>query len=572
MSRLAMLALGLVAAAAAWPSTASAQPATTHYLDSAAHPGLRVLYPDAVSQTDAQLVLDQADSSWDAQVTGMGYPPPATVDETDAVIPGLYIYLDPGSDMNYVEPVADNPSTPRTDCALYAVMASVSGSSMPTTVWHVFNHTMTMSADCGEVITAGEHTAVAVTALSFPADPYFKQYFLPSFQKHPFHGLHCYYMQSGLEYFHFGGGLFDLFLEKRYGSYDGKLLATIWQDAEQDGTVTIAGYSVNMSVPNSPNIVDATSAALAPQNVTFAEAFGEFAQWRYFVGTRDDGNHFTDGDKWTGAEVAIDASLTLGDLPVTHAAPADAPNAFGTVYIELDLGGLAADRGVHYGFKGDASVSWRTDVLLVRSDNTADVEAVPLDATGTGEIVLSGIQAYAKAVLVVSNLGPTDYDPDVPGCSVGKPFYYDLSEQTTALPPTITGVSPSELPVGATTYVWASGSDFASGISAAFSGDGIEVASLDFVDPTELGMSLAVGADAALGPRDLTVTNPDAQTGTLPGAVVVVAAGNGNGDNGVEPSGGCACSTVRTAASSPWRTAALLGLGLTALLRRRRSR
>ena len=571
MSRLAMLALGLVAVAA-WPSTASAQPATTHYLDSAAHPGLRVLYPDAVSQANAQGVLDIADSAWDAQVTVMGYPPPATVDETDTLIPGLYVYLDPGAQANYVEPVGDNPGTARTDCSIYAVVATIDPGEAPTVMWHVFNHAMTMSADCGEVFTAGEHTAVAVTALKYPGDQLFKQYFLPSFQKHPFHGLHCYYMQSGLEYFHFGGGLFDLFLEDRYGDYDGKLLATVWQDAEQDGTVTIAGYNVNMSVPNTPNIVDATTAALAPKGKTFADAFGEFAQWRYFVGTRDDGSHFRDGSKWTGAEVAIDTNLTVANLPVTHASPADPPNALGTVYIELDLSGVGATEGVRYGLKGDPSVSWRSDVLLVRSDNTADVEAVPLDANGSGEIVLSGTQAYAKAVLVVSNLGPANYDPDQPGCTASKPFFYDLSVETTALPPTVTGVSPSELPVGESTYVWATGTDFATGISGAFSGDGIQVAGLDFVDATEIGMSLVVGADAALGPRDLTVTNPDAQTGTLPGAVVVVAPGAAAGGNGVEPSGGCACATGRAPAGGSSRTAALLGLGLAALLRRRRSR
>jgi len=522
MSRLAMLALGLVVTTA-WTSAARAQPATTAYVDSVAHPGLRVLYPDSVSQPDAQAVLDVADAAWDAQITAMGYPAPATVDDTDTVIPGLYIYLDPGAQSNYVQPIGDNPATPRSDCTLYAVVATLNGASMPTTMWHVFNHTMTLSADCGEAFTAGEHTAVAVTALKDPADQLFKQFFLTTFQKNPFHGLHCYYSTQALAYYHFGGGLFDVFLEDRYGTYDGKLLAKIWTGAEQNGTITVAGYDVTMNVPNHPNIVEATSTALAP--VTFADAFGEFAQWRYFVGTRDDGHHFRDGSKWTGAEVALDTSLTMDKLPVLHGSPANAPNAFGTVYIELALGDLDATQGIRYAFKGDPSVSWRTDVLLVRSDGTADVSPVPLDQTGVGEILLSGTQSYAKAVLVVSNLGAADYNPDAPGCSVGKPFFYDLSIDTTAPPPTVTGVSPAELAVGQSTYVWISGTDFQSGLSAAFSGDGIQVGSLDFVDPTELGLSLSVDPAAALGLRDLTVTNPDTQAGTLPGAVSIVGSG-----------------------------------------------
>jgi MYXO-CTERM domain-containing protein len=560
MSRPALLAIGMAAATAAWASSSAGQPAYAGYVDSVSHPGLRVHYPADMTEAAAQAVLDAADSAWDAQVTGMGYPSPATVDESDAVIPGLYVYIESGGYGSYVEPMGDNPSTPRTDCTLRAILASDSTGpgALQTTMPHVFNQTMTMSADCGEPFTASEHTSVAVTLLLYPNDPTLKQYLLPTFQDNPQHGLYCYIGSHQL--FHYGGGLFDVFLEDRYGDYDGKLLATVWTAAEQDGTVTVSGGWPALSVPNHPNIVEATSTVLAP--TTFADAFGEFAQWRYFVGNRDDGQHFRDGSKWTGSEVAIDTTLALASLPVVHGSPVEAPNALGTVYVELALAGLEPDRGVRFGFKGDPGAAWRVDALLLRSDATADVQPVTLDDTQSGEVTLSELGAYATATFVVSNLGAPDFDPDEPICNTGLPFFYDLSVADLALAPTIAAVSPYKLNAGTTSYVWVSGTSFADGLTAALSGDGIEVLGVDWVDPTLFGLDLAIGADATSGPRDLTVTNPDTLTGTLPGAMTVVT--------GMDPSGGCACTAGRAPSRHGWRSLAWLGLGAALLLRRRR--
>jgi MYXO-CTERM domain-containing protein len=321
-----------------------------------------------------------------------------------------------------------------------------------------------------------------------------------------------------------------------------------------------------MSVPNHPNIVEATSTVLSP--VTFTEAFGEFAQWRYFVGTRDDGHHFRDGAKWGGAEVKVDASLTLTDLPVTHVSPAKSPVDFGTVYTELSLTGLEPERNVRFGVKGDPSVSWRADVLLIGADGTATVQPITFDDTQSGEAILPGLEAYVTAVLVVSNLGTPDFDPDDPSCTTGLPFFYDISVEDLAVPPTITGVSPSELMAGQPSYVWVSGTGFVDGLVPTLSGDGIGMEGVDFVDPSEFGMNLTVSADAAPGLRDLTVTNPDTLSATLPGALTVK---NAAAASNVEPSGGCGCITGRAPTPGGSGTVVLLGLGLGAALRRRRT-
>ena len=175
--------------------------------------------------------------------------------------------------------------------------------------------------------------------------------------------------------------------------------------------------------------------------------------------------------------------------------------------------------------------------------------------------MLSELEAYATIAFVVSNLGPPDFDPDDPSCNTGLPFFYDLSIEDLALAPTISAVSPSELPAGTTPYVWVSGMSFAEGLTPMLSGDGIEVRGVDFVDATSFGFELAVDANATLGARDLIVTNPDAATGTLPGAFTIA-----------EDSSGCDCSTARSSRGLG-RTAwsfACLALGA-ALLRRKRA-
>jgi len=161
-------------------------------------------------------------------------------------------------------------------------------------------------------------------------------------------------------------------------------------------------------------------------------------------------------------------------------------------------------------------------------------------------------------VLVVSNLGTPDYDPGDPSCGAGMPFFYDISVEDLAVAPTITGVSPSKLAPGEPSYTWVSGTDFADGLVPTLSGAGVGVESIDFVDSTEFGMSLTVSPDAAPGPRDLTVTNPDSLSATLPGALTVVGPS-------MEPAGGCSCTSARTPARSGWRAVFLLGLGVAAL-------
>jgi len=103
------------------------------------------------------------------------------------------------------------------------------------------------------------------------------------------------------------------------------------------------------------------------------------------------------------------------------------------------------------------------------------------------------------------------------GGQTGKsetPIFDIINGQT--IPPIIVTISPDKAYQGATLYnVEIFGSDFVDGATVSFSGDGISVNSVNFVNSGKLGCNLSIASDAPLGARDLTVTNPDGMSSTL---------------------------------------------------------
>ena len=91
--------------------------------------------------------------------------------------------------------------------------------------------------------------------------------------------------------------------------------------------------------------------------------------------------------------------------------------------------------------------------------------------------------------------------------------------------PTITSLSPSQLPQGTTNQdVTIAGNNFQNGASVSFSGTGITVNSTTFVSATEITANISIEATAASGNRNVTVTNPDYGVGTKTGGFTVITA------------------------------------------------
>ena len=88
--------------------------------------------------------------------------------------------------------------------------------------------------------------------------------------------------------------------------------------------------------------------------------------------------------------------------------------------------------------------------------------------------------------------------------------------------PTVTSVSPASRPQGALNQVIViTGTGFASGAIASFSGAGITVNSTTFTSATQITVNISIAAGATLGACDVTVTNANGGAGTRTAAFTV---------------------------------------------------
>src|SRR2546425_9272742 len=156
---------------------------------------------------------------------------------------------------------------------------------------------------------------------------------------------------------------------------------------------------------------------------------------------------------------------------------------------------------------------------LFRSASTS-VDGALLNA-GTGTVSF-GVADGGAFFVFASDLNPTVF-----GSGAGFTLIANFADGTSAsasasvpLMPTIGSVSPSSGVQGASLTVTVTGANFQAEASAGF-GAGITVSSTTVVSSAQLSVALVIGAPAAIGARDVTVSNPDGQTVVLTGGFTV---------------------------------------------------
>jgi hypothetical protein len=90
--------------------------------------------------------------------------------------------------------------------------------------------------------------------------------------------------------------------------------------------------------------------------------------------------------------------------------------------------------------------------------------------------------------------------------------------------PAVSGITPATGEQGATVAVTVTGSSFQSGATLGV-GAGVTVSGVTVPSATQLQATLTIDAAAAVGPRDVTVTNPGGGAATLAGGFGVTAPG-----------------------------------------------
>lgn len=90
-------------------------------------------------------------------------------------------------------------------------------------------------------------------------------------------------------------------------------------------------------------------------------------------------------------------------------------------------------------------------------------------------------------------------------------------------PPMITSIYPTSGEQRQTLEITISGHYFQNGAKASLPPTGITITSVNFISPMELRATITIAKDASVGPRDVTLTNPDGKLSTLKGGFTVVA-------------------------------------------------
>ena len=167
------------------------------------------------------------------------------------------------------------------------------------------------------------------------------------------------------------------------------------------------------------------------------------------------------------------------------------------------------------------------DFLIAANDDYAgrgknSLISVPLHTTGrsypdpsTYRIVVMGMDKTTGVTSPLSN--SMCFVRGVNGGTYElKVFTGSLSGEVLA--PTVTGISPDAAVQGATgVNITLNGTNYVSGANVTFSGSGISVKTISFVSASQLKVAVDVGASAATGKRDVTVTNPDGKSVTAAG-------------------------------------------------------
>jgi MYXO-CTERM domain-containing protein len=414
------------------------RPADSGFVDSAIYP-LRLHYRDP-SEVDrvTNVLMPMAEDVWAVEIDQMGWPTPPTdnlVGGSDA----YDIYFTEDETYRGAYTFGFGPDVIPNDnwysnATYIAVDDRISDGEMEAFIAHEFNHALQWTIDGKErTLFVWEATAEAIADIVYDDIDY--SYEVRSFQALPFMSLlHDSYNPDIYPYgydgyfYEYGGLLFTTYLEEKYGTKDGTVLLKLWDDLAQPVST------------DEPDFLDAI-ALVDPSVPSVAAVYADFAVWRMFTSTDDDGAHYEEaGLLGDYALVNAEATLALDEVDGWSGSPAIPPYDIGATYYRIDLG-AGSEQAVHAVVTGDPGTQWGIAWAVwmtaggpATTGSTWVADGQPLSA----DIPLSG---GARAAIGVLNTGPAGLDPN-DADPRQRSFTLDLSLVDAADPPGDTGTPP----------------------------------------------------------------------------------------------------------------------------------
>lgn len=153
------------------------------------------------------------------------------------------------------------------------------------------------------------------------------------------------------------------------------------------------------AVPNN-NVISATQEELAESGRGSLPAeFQAFTAWNYLCGSRDDGQHYAEGDLISGA---VPMSASHASYPASGQSGITAPYGLGCTYVEFVGNGGSS---LHISVDGsDAHGPWGAGILAVHTTGSA-YGVFGLDpSSGQGDTTITGFSSLQRVILIVHNL------------------------------------------------------------------------------------------------------------------------------------------------------------------------
>lgn len=368
------------------------------HVDSDRHP-VRVHWFQAADAVAALEALAAAEQAYDLQLGALGFRAPLS----DAGVYGgdgrLDIVLKRKLHSAFTVEVAYDESTAWDDAACRIAIDPVwfGGPYLRATVAHEINHACQAADDWWEVLTTLESTATLVEELTYDGDDFYRET-LGDFQQRsrlPFEHRDDYQT-----FFMYGGVSYLLFLRDRYAGGSGSFIGAAWLAMRSK-----ARGSYQHPEWNEPDFAEGfESALLSGSGTTWRDSVLEFARWRWFVGSRDDGEHFEEGATWPDSAEVLPLAIPLkkgkGARTVADVRPG------GVRYLRVELAGAPA-ANLEVRIKGKAK--WRVEALHDGGPGLPMFAPVLEGKKATGVVPVAGA---SEVVLLLHRLQGDGYDPD----------------------------------------------------------------------------------------------------------------------------------------------------------------
>jgi hypothetical protein len=361
-----------------------------------------VHYASHDQEAVAELTMEHLEAAWSVEVEELGFSAPlpdrglcGDADEFD-------VFLWRGIDVAYVEAIADNPGTPHDDWITYMAVdawGEYGGPALASTLAHELNHALQASDDWWESAVIFEMTATFIEEIVRPEDDVWHGAVVSDFQQHPDWALD--HDDEYATWYMYGAALYLHYLRDRWFDGDASFAATMWRSfrippgGEEDPAL------------NEPDFADALDALLAPEGTNYVDSQIEFARWRWYTGTPDDGRHFRDGARF-GADADVRLAADVEAVPAAIVIE-PAPMLLGSAYVRVRRRpGQPATLGVRMESTAGPEVRWVIQAVPGPAGAGQGCDGEVLEPTGA----VLDLSMAAERAIVVTALPAGPYDPD----------------------------------------------------------------------------------------------------------------------------------------------------------------